>query len=126
MNMLTLTALLVAVATSASASPVRAAEPPSTASDCIQLGSDQQIVRAGVSRNILLRNGQDHYVVHFQNDCSTAGYSRKLSFITEGQQGLLCSAGRSQLRTDADHCRVAQIEPIDEATFQNKARQRGR
>ena len=47
MNMLTLTALLVAVATSASASPVRAAEPPSTASDCIQLGSDQQIVRAG-------------------------------------------------------------------------------
>ncbi|NOJ99873.1 hypothetical protein HMI51_44280, partial [Corallococcus coralloides] len=77
MNMLTLTALLVAVATSASASPVRAAEPPSTASDCIQLGSDQQIVRAGVSRNILLRNGQDHYVVHFQNDCSTAGYSRK-------------------------------------------------
>ena len=125
MNMLPLTALLVAVAASASASPARAADTPST-SDCVQLGSDQQIVRAGVSRNILLRNGQDHYVVHFQNDCSTAGYSRKLSFFTEGQPGLLCGAGRSQLRTDADHCRVAQIEPIDAATFQKKARQRGR
>ncbi len=125
MNMLPLTALLVAVAASASASPARAADTPST-SDCVQLGSDQKIVRAGVSRNILLRNGQDHYVVHFQNDCSTAGYSRKLSFFTEGQPGLLCGAGRSQLRTDADHCRVAQIEPIDAATFQKKARQRTR
>jgi hypothetical protein len=72
MNMLPLTALLVAVAASASASPVRAAE-PLHAGDCIQLGSDQQMVRAGVSRNILLRNGQDHYVVHFQSDCSAAG-----------------------------------------------------
>lgn len=126
MNMLPLTALLVAVAASASAPPARAADTPSTTRDCVQLGSDQQIVRAGVSRNILLRNGQDHYVVHFQNDCSTAGYSRKLSFFTEGQPGLLCDAGRSQLRTDSDHCRVAQIEPIDAATFNKKARQRGR
>ncbi|MGG2103875.1 hypothetical protein [Stenotrophomonas sp. NRRL B-14846] len=64
--MLPLTALLVAVAASASAPPARAADTPSTTSDCVQLGSDQQIVRAGVSRNILLRNGQDHYVVHFR------------------------------------------------------------
>ncbi|WP_332454997.1 hypothetical protein [Stenotrophomonas sp. WZN-1] len=126
MNMLPLTALLVAVVASASASPARAADTPSAASNCVQLGSDQQLVRAGASRNILLRNGQDHYVVHFQDDCSAAGYSRKLSFSTEGQQGLLCTAGRSQLQTDSSRCTVAQIEPVDAATFKKKARQRSR
>lgn len=126
MKTLPLTTLLIAVVASASASPARAADTPSTASDCVQLGSDQQLVRAGASRNILLRNGQDHYVVHFQDDCSAAGYSRKLSFSTEGQQGLLCTAGRSQLQTDSSRCTVAQIEPIDEATFKKKTRQRSR
>lgn len=126
MNMLPLTALLAVIVASTSALPARAADTPSAASDCVQLGSDQQLVRAGAARNILLRNGQDHYVVHFQDDCSTAGYSRKLSFFTEGQPGLLCGAGRSQLRTDSDHCRVAQIEPIDAAAFNKKVRQRSR
>ena len=37
-----------------------------------------------------------------------------------------CAAGRSQLRTDANRCTVAQVEPIDEATFKKKARQRSR
>lgn len=126
MNMLPLTALLVALAVSASAAPVHTADTLSTSSDCVQLGSDQQLVRAGASRNILLRNGQDHYVVHFQDDCSAAGYSRKLSFATDGQQGLLCAAGRSQLLTDSSRCIVSQIEPVDEATFKKKARQRSR
>ncbi|KXU97723.1 hypothetical protein GPNADHDJ_01358 [Stenotrophomonas maltophilia] len=126
MNMLPLTVLLVALAVSASAAPVHAADTLSTPSDCVQLGSDQQLVRAGASRNVLLRNGQDHYVVHFQDDCSAAGYSRKLSFATDGQQGLLCAAGRSQLNTDSSRCIVSQIEPVDEATFKKKARQRSR
>ena len=126
MNMLPLTALLVALAVSAGAAPVHAADTLSTSSDCVQLGSDQQLVRAGASRNILLRNGQDHYVVHFQDDCSAAGYSRKLSFATDGQQGLLCAAGRSQLLTDSSRCIVSQIEPVDEATIKKKARQRSR
>lgn len=128
MNMLPLTALLVALAVSASALPAHAADAPAAANaaDCIQLGSDQQLVRAGASRNILLRNDQDHYLVHFQDDCSAAGYSRKLSFATDGQQGLLCAAGRSQLNTDSSRCIVSQIEPVDEATFKKKARQRSR
>lgn len=128
MNMPSPTALLIALVASASALPVRAANTPAAANaaDCIQLGGDQQLVRAGASRNILLRNGQDHYVVHFQDDCSAAAHSRKLSFFTDGQQGLLCAAARSQLRTDANRCTVAQVEPIDEATFKKKARQRSR
>jgi hypothetical protein len=64
-------------------------------------------------------------IVHFQNDCSTAGCSRKLSFITEGQQGLLCGAGRSQLRTDAA---TAGWRRSNRSTKppSKKARQRGR
>lgn len=128
MNMPALSVLLAALAASAASlavTPAHAADPPSaSASDCLQLGSDQQLVRGGASSNVLLRNGQDHYVVHFQNDCSAAARSRKLSFVTEGEQGRLCASGRSDLLTDSGRCKVARIETIDEATFKQKARQR--
>ncbi|MGE6332498.1 hypothetical protein [Stenotrophomonas sp. NPDC077659] len=130
MNMHSLPALLAALAVSAStllAMPAHAADAPATGTeDCIQLGSDQQLVRANASRNVLLRNGQDHYVVHFKSDCGKAAYSRKLTFVTDGQQGQICSAGRSELRTDAGGCAIARVEPIDAATFKQKARQRTR
>lgn len=123
MNMLPLRVLLGALALSAGAvlaSPVLAAD------DCLQLGSDQQLVRAGTSTNVLLRNGQDHYVVHFAADCAKASYSRKLTFTTDGKEGQLCGAGRSELRTDNGVCMVSRIEPIDAGEFKRKARQRSR
>ncbi|HDS1102488.1 MULTISPECIES: hypothetical protein [Stenotrophomonas] len=110
-----------------SAASAQAADAPAAATTaCIQLGSDQQMVRAGVTRDVLLRNGQDHYVVHFQRDCTAAARSRTLSFATEGQQNLLCSDGRSTLRTDTERCAVARVEHIDPASFARKARQRRR
>lgn len=121
--MLPLRVLLGALALSAGAvlaSPVLAAD------DCLQLGSDQQLVRAGTSTNVLLRNGQDHYVVHFAADCAKASYSRKLTFTTDGKEGQLCGAGRSELRTDNGVCMVSRIEPIDAGEFKRKARQRSR
>ena len=129
MNTLSLHALFAAIVLSASALlavPARAVDTPAAAGDCLQLASDQQLVRAGASRNVLLRNGQDHYVVHFQDDCSKAAYSRKLSFVTDGQQGRICSAGQTELRTDNGRCTVDRVEAIDEATFKQKVRQRSR
>lgn len=130
MNMHSLPALFAALALSAaalSAMPAHAADAPAAGTDdCIQLGSDQQLVRANASRNVLLRNGQDHYVVHFESDCGKAAYSRKLAFVTDGQEGRVCSAGRTELRMEGAACSVARIEPIDAATFKQKARQRTR
>lgn len=130
MNMHPLCALFATLAMSAGtllAMPAHADDTPASGTgDCIQLGSDQQLVRAGASRNVLLRNGQDHYVVHFESDCGKAAYSRKLAFITDGQTGQVCGSGRSELRTDAGNCTITRLEPIDAATFKQKARQRTR
>jgi len=127
MNMHTLLASLALSAGTLLAMPAHAADVPAAGTeDCIQLGSDLQLVRAGASRNILLRNGQDHYLVHFKDDCSKAGYSRKLTFVTDGEQGQVCGAGRTELRTDGGYCAVASVEPIDAADFKQKARQRSR
>lgn len=131
MNMSPLHTLLATLALAASAllaPSAQAADAPAAAgaTDCITLGSDQQLVRAGAARNVLLRNGQDHYLVHFEDDCSKASYSRKLTFITDGQPGQVCSAGRTELRTDNGRCTVARVESIDEATFKQKVRQRSR
>jgi len=134
MKMHSLPTLFAALALSAGtllATPAHAADaPPAGTGACIQLESDLQLVRAGASRNILLRSGQDHYVVHFKDDCSKAGYSRKLTFVTDGEQGQVCGAGRTELRTelrtDGGYCAVASAEPIDATAFKQKARQRSR
>ena len=130
MNMHSLPALFAALALSAGtllAMPAHAADvPPAGTEDCIQLDTDLQLMRAGASRNILLRSGQGHYVVHFRDDCSKAGYSRKLTFVTDGEQGQVCGAGRTELRTDGGNCAIASVEPIDAAAFKQKARQRTR
>jgi len=127
MNMHTLLASLALSAGTLLAMPAHAADVPAAGTEaCIQLGSDLQLVRAGASRNILLRNGQDHYLVHFKDDCSKAGYSRKLTFVTDGEQGQVCGAGRTELRTDGGYCAVASVEPIDATVFKQKARQRSR
>lgn len=129
MNMPRLHALIAAAALSAgalSATATAADAPAASAGDCVQLGNDQQLVRANASRDVLLRNGSEHYRVHFQEDCSKAAYSRKLAFSTDGQPGQVCGAGRTQLQTDNGQCTVARVETIDADTFKQKARQRSR
>ena len=127
MNMHILLASLALSAGTLLAMPAHAADAPAVGTeDCIQLGSDQQLVRANAMRDVLLRNGQDHYVVHFADDCSKAGYSRRLTFATDGQEGRICGTGRTELRTDTGSCAVARVEPIDATTFKQKVRQRSR
>ncbi|WP_343652006.1 hypothetical protein [Stenotrophomonas sp.] len=129
MNTPRLHALIAAAALSAgalSATATAADAPAASTGDCVQLGNDQQLVRANASRDVLLRNGSEHYRVHFQEDCSKAAYSRKLTFSTDGQPGQVCGAGRTQLQTDRGQCTVARVEAIDADTFKQKARQRSR
>lgn len=91
-------------------------------SDCIPLSSDQQLVRKGADRSILLRNGSDHYIVHFVSSCSSAAYSKKLDFVTRGNEGQLCGGRASKLRTDSASCDVAKLEPITAEAFEARAR----
>lgn len=120
--------LLVPLALSAIpllASPAHAADTPPA--QCVSLTGEQQIVRAGADKNILLRSGEDHYVVHFRNSCPSAVLATRLGFKTDGKEaGELCSEGRSALDTGRGSCEVARIEPIDAERFKREARRRSR
>lgn len=94
---------------------------------CVPLTGEQQIVRAGADKNILLRSGEDHYVVHFRNSCPSAVLATRLGLKTDGKEAdELCSDGRSALDTGRGSCEVARIEPIDAGRFKREARRRSR
>jgi hypothetical protein len=114
-----LAASCLAGAAAAQTAPATGAQP---GSDCVPLSSDQQLVRKGADRSILLRNGSDHYIVHFSSSCSSASFSRKLEFVTPGQDGQLCGARASKLRTDTQSCDVTTLEPITADAFASRAR----
>ncbi|TFZ45230.1 hypothetical protein E5C33_10575 [Stenotrophomonas maltophilia] len=123
-----LSSLLIPLAVSVAillASPARAAE--TTPATCVPLAGEQQIVRAGADKNILLRSGEDHYVVHFRNSCSSAVLAPRLGFKTDGKAAdQLCDGGRSELDTGRGSCEVARVEPIDGERFKREARRRSR
>ncbi|MFI8716422.1 hypothetical protein ACIGHF_00800 [Stenotrophomonas sp. NPDC077464] len=114
--------LLMVSSVVGAASAQTAPAPAGSGSDCITLSADQQLVRKGVDRSMLLRSGSDHYIVHFQGSCSQAGFSRKLAFETPGNEGQLCGARASKLKTDTGSCAVASLEPISAESFASRAR----
>ena len=123
-----LSSLLIPLALSAVTLLASSAHAADTApAQCVSLTGEQQIVRAGADKNILLRSGEDHYVVHFRNSCPSAVLATRLGFKTDGKEADdLCSEGRSALDTGRGSCAVARIEPIDSERFKREARRRSR
>ncbi|MEG0186398.1 MAG: hypothetical protein RR704_23425 [Stenotrophomonas sp.] len=121
-------AALVLVAGALAAPAAQAADAPAATSSesCIALNEDQQIIRAGADRDVLLRNGDQHYRVVFTASCNSAVTSRRLGFETQGESSQLCGGSRSVLKTDRASCTVERVEPLEAATFQRMARQRSR
>ncbi len=118
-----LPSLLLLATCLAAAASVQAAE-PAAAGDCIALSPDKQVVRNRADRDVLLRNGDQHYLVRFERSCTSAAISPKLDFITPGQDGQLCGAGVSKLHTSTQSCAVAAVEPLTAEEFSRKARGR--
>lgn len=118
-----LTPLFLLVTCLAAAASVQAAE-PAAATGCVPLSSDQQVVRNRADRDVLLRSGDQHYLVRFERSCSSAAMSQKLEFVTPGQDGQLCGAGVSKLHTSTQSCAVAAVEPLSADDFARKARAR--
>jgi len=122
MKTLPLLSLLVAACTAVAA---HAAEPAATAATgCVTLSADQQIVRANADRDVLLRNGDQHYLVRFTSSCSSAALSPKLEFVTPDRAGELCSGGISSLRTKSQKCGIRDVESITAKEFATRARAR--
>jgi len=118
-----LPSLLLLTTCLAAAASAQAAEPAAPA-DCIALSSDHQVVRNRADRDVLLRNGDQHYLVRFDRSCSSAAMSPKLDFATPGQDGQLCGGGMSKLHTNTQSCDISAVEPLTAEQFNRKARAR--
>lgn len=102
-----------------------AAEPakPSTTAECIALSTNRDIRPSSTEREVLLRDGNNHYRVHLQKRCLGAAASASYVFFTPNTPEQICGDARSTLQTDSNHCAVTRIERVDAATFKRLAQQ---
>ncbi|MEL1264520.1 hypothetical protein [Pseudoxanthomonas putridarboris] len=114
---------LLALALAFAAAPMAAAAGEAI-TDCVDLGNDQEIVRAAGGQQFFLRNGSDHYRVAFQQSCSSITTTSRIDISTEGQANRLC-ADDTRVQTNRDTCRVASVETISAEEF-TKRKKRSR
>ena len=84
--------------------------------ECVDLGDDQEIVRAGGGQQFFLRNGSDHYRVSFQHSCDSILTTPRVDISTQGQTNRLCAAD-TRVKTKRDTCRVGSVETMTADEF---------
>ena len=84
--------------------------------DCIDLSSNQEIVRGGGAQSMLLRDGDAHYLVGFRGDCSSLATATSIEISTDGAANRLCPKG-SKVKTNRSTCSVGKIEALDADEF---------
>ncbi|SDQ65702.1 hypothetical protein SAMN05428982_1993 [Pseudoxanthomonas sp. CF385] len=95
----------------------------SESAECVDLGSDQEIVRAGNGQQIFLRDGQTHYRIGFARSCDSIQMTSSVKIVTDGQENRLCPSG-SKVRTKETNCAVSALEVISAEEFA-KRKKRG-
>lgn len=84
--------------------------------DCVDLGTNQEIVRSGGAQNMLLRDGEAHYLVGFRSDCSSLATASSIEISTDGAANRLCPKG-TKVKTNRATCTVGKVEAIDAEQF---------
>ena len=93
--------------------------------DCVDLGTDQEVVRAAGGQQFFLRNGGDHYRVAFQHSCDSILLTPRIDISTEGQANRLCGSG-TRVKTSRDTCRVASVETMTAEEFAKRKKRAAR
>jgi len=94
-----------------------------SATECVDLGSNQEILRAGSGQQIFLRDGQTHYRIGFARTCDSIQTTSSLTISTDGQENRLCPSG-TKVRTKEANCAVNAVEVISAEEFA-KRKKRG-
>jgi hypothetical protein len=93
--------------------------------DCVDLGANQEIVRSGGAQNLLLRDGDAHYLVGFRGDCSSLATASSIEIATDGTANRLCPKG-SKVKTNRSTCSVGKVEAIDAEQFASRKKRASR
>lgn len=94
----------------------QAAEQGTPLTDCVTLGDQQEIVRAGGGNRFFLKDGDSHYGVAFRGSCDSISTTSKVEISTAGQANRLCSQD-TQVRTDRDICEAGEVQQISADEF---------
>jgi len=86
--------------------------------DCVDLSSNQEIVRGGGAQSMLLRDGDAHYVVGFRGDCASLATASSIEISTDGAANRLCPKG-TKVKTNRSTCSVGKVQTIDADEFAN-------
>lgn len=93
--------------------------------ECVDLGSDQEIVRAGSGQQIFLRDGQTHYRIGFARTCNSIQVTSSIKIRAEGQENRLCPSGTKVITREAN-CDVSVVEPISAEEFTKRKKRASR
>ena len=96
-----------------------------SATECVDLGSDQEIVRAGSGQQIFLRDGQAHYRISFARACDSIQLTPSIKISTDGQDNRLCPSG-TKVRTKQANCAVDAVELISAEEFAKRKKRSSR
>ena len=88
---------------------------------CVDLGSDKEVVRAGSTRSMLLRNADSHYLLTFRDDCGSLPMTSTIRIIGDGTEDRLCP-GATTVQTRREDCAVSSIETLDAKQFASRKR----
>ena len=102
-----------------------AKEDASLLTACVDLGSNQEIVRNGSPGKFLLRDGDAHYLVDLRGTCSSITTSPTLTISTDGTVNRLCPEG-SKVKTKRDICGVESVRSIDPDEFADRSKRASR
>ncbi|AKC88017.1 hypothetical protein [Pseudoxanthomonas suwonensis] len=107
--------LCVAVLFAGAAFAAHAAD-NATLTDCVDLGSDQEIVRGGSTSNFLLRDGDSHYRVGLVRSCDALPIASSVEITSNGTHDRLCPRD-STVKTNRGSCDVGDVETLDAEQF---------
>lgn len=107
---------ILAVLLAGAATSAHAAGNASPLPGCTELGADREVVRAGSTTSMALRDGDSHYLLTFRGDCGSLATTNTLKIVAEGAENRLCPSD-TVVRTRRDDCKVARVEEISAEQF---------
>ncbi|MBD9477472.1 hypothetical protein [Pseudoxanthomonas sp. PXM02] len=113
--LLALTLAMLAPATAMAGEPI---------TDCVDLGNDQEILRDS-GQQFSLRNGGDHYRVHFQRRCDSILIASRVDILSQDKTSRLCATD-TRVKTGRETCHVASVETMTAEEFARQKRRASR
>lgn len=101
-------------------SPIAHAQDNEKLTECVDLKPGFEMARYG-SQYLLVKDGQDHYRLGFDGNCSALTLATRFEISAGKQPNRLCPT-ETRVKTKRDRCNVREVRPVDAAEYERYAR----